>query len=122
MDTPSGPYHRIMAHTTLVGSSSAPLFGVGQFQPSNIVVQGLDLFNFDLAVGARALVSIDDSGLGGGTFQLFQGIVYDNSQACFQWRGSIVVFPHSSIVANTDSGQWTFHAWGYVEPAYGFTP
>lgn len=86
------------------------------------MLEGLDLLNFDLAVGARALVSIDGTGPGAFSAQLFQGIVYATSQACFQWRGSMVIFPDEIATWTTDSGEWSIFGWGHLEPPYSFEP
>lgn len=96
----------------------ATLIGAQQFSPAYFVLEGLDLLNHDLAVGARAIVQVQTTGTGGAFGELFQGVVYDLSQAAFPWRGSMVIFPNQELSILSLSGTWFAFAWGHVEAGY----
>lgn len=122
MATPAIPFHRYSEVTTFSGGGGVVLINAGQFAPANFVLEGIDLVNDPVTEGLTASVVLTQSGPAGNQGAIFQAFVYAQSQGWFPWRGEMVIFSNFSLSASASGGEWSFVAWGHVEPAYSISP
>lgn len=122
MTSPDYPYHRHLVIVTLTQAGSTELVRPAAFQPALLVLEGLDLVNSPVNEGSQANVELQVGGTAGEAGILFQAIVYATSQGSFSWRGDLPITSDVTVNAEVIVGEWSFHLWGHVEPAYGISP